>query len=136
MEDKIISKSINDIKDFIISRSVGNFNNEICGFVGFDENEKYFVATLEKNESSDPKSFFSINPANYLKFKNQYSMLSIFHSHVVGDENPSDFDIRMSEASCLSFMIFSINSRKFYIYEPQNKDYDVNILTRLKEKIL
>lgn len=136
MEDKITSKSINDIKDFIISHSICNFNNEICGFIGFDEIEKCFVATLEKNESSDPRSFFSINPASYLKFKNQYSMLSIFHSHVIGDENPSDFDIRMSEASCLTFTIFSINSHKFYIYEPQNKDYNVNILTRLKEKIL
>lgn len=136
MEDKIVSKSIGEIKDFIINHSMRNFNNEICGFIGFDKKQENFIATIEKNESSDPSSFFVINPANYLKFKNQYSLLGVFHSHVIGDENPSDFDIRMSEASCLSFLIFSINSRKFYIYEPQNKDYDVNILTRLKGKIL
>jgi hypothetical protein len=42
MEDKITSKSINDIKDFIINHSIRNFNNEICGFIGFDEIEKCF----------------------------------------------------------------------------------------------
>lgn len=136
MEDNISTKSINQIKDFIINHSAKNFNTEICGFIGFDENNNEFVASLEKNESPDPKSFFLISPVNYLKFKNQYSMLSIFHSHIIGDENPSEFDIKMSESCCLSFTIFSLNSKKFHIYEPQNKDYNVKILQRIKDKIL
>lgn len=136
MDAKIISKSLNEIKDFIMNHSCKNFHNEICGFIGFDENEKCFIATVEKNESTDPKSFFIINPVAYLKFKNQYSLLSIFHSHIIGDENPSEFDIKMSESCCLAFTIFSINSKKFHIYEPKNSDYDVKILQRIKDKIL
>jgi proteasome lid subunit RPN8/RPN11 len=136
MEDKITSKSIKQIKDFIINHSIRNFSNEVCGFIGYDESKNNFVATLEKNESPDPKSFFAINPSNYLKFKNTYSLLSVFHSHIIGDESPSEFDIKMSESCCLAFTIFSINSKKFHIYEPKYFDYDVNIMTRLKEKIL
>lgn len=136
MEDNIKTKSINEIKDFIMNHSAKNFHNEICGFIGYDEQSEEFVASVEKNESNDPRSFFVISPINYLQFKNQYSMLSVFHSHVVGDEQPSDFDIKISESCCLSFTIFSINSKKFHIYEPKNKDYDVKILQRIKDKIL
>ena len=136
MEDKIKSKSINDIKDFIIQKSLKNFHTEICGFVGFEDSTNQFVATLEKNIATDPKSFFMMSPVKYLKFKNDYSLISIFHSHIVGDELPSEFDIKMSESCCLSFSIFSINSKKFHIYEPKNKDYDVNILQKVKDKIL
>lgn len=136
MEDKIKNKSVNEIKDFIINHSLKNFYNEICGFIGFDKTTNEFVATLEKNVSNDPKSFFVINPVSYLKFKNEYELISVFHSHIIGDESPSEFDIKMSESCCLSFSIFSINSKKFYIYEPQSKHYDVNIMQRLKDKIL
>ncbi len=136
MEDKISNKSLKIIKDFIANRSYQKFQTEICGFIGFDENNGEFVATIENNESDNPREFFAINPVNYLRFKNDYSLVGVFHSHVIGDENPSEFDVKMSEACCLSFIIYSINSQKFKIYEPQHKDYDVNILERIKGKFL
>jgi proteasome lid subunit RPN8/RPN11 len=137
MEDNIIKTvSISEIKDFIINNSVINVNTEICGFLGFDENAQKYIAKIEKNESPNPKDFFIINPVNYLNFKNSYSLISVFHSHVIYDEQPSEFDIKMSESLCLPFMIFSINSKKFHIYEPQNKDYDVNMLERIKAKLI
>jgi len=133
MENKLHHRSLNKIKDFLANSSFQSFN-EVCGFLGFDEDDKQFVAQIEKNQASDPKSFFLIDPISFLKFKESYSIVAVFHSHVSGDENPSEFDIKMSEACCLPFMIFSINSKKFYIYEPKNKDYDVNILEMVKGK--
>jgi proteasome lid subunit RPN8/RPN11 len=129
-------KSIIKIKDFIANKCFENTNQEICGFVGYNEESKMYVATVEKNESSDPKNYFVINPASYLKFKNENSMLGVFHSHVAGDEAASEFDIKMSEVCCLPFIIFSINSKKFNIYEPKNQDYDVNLLERIKAKLI
>lgn len=134
MDDKIQSKSINDIKDFIINSCHKNLYHEVCGFIGFDEQSKMYIATLEKNISPNPASFFAISPASYLKFKNEHSMVGIFHSHIAGDENPSEFDIKMAEANCLAFVIFSTNTKKFHIYEPKNTDYNVNILQRIKDK--
>jgi proteasome lid subunit RPN8/RPN11 len=134
MEDKISNKSLSVIRDFLVNHSLKNTVSEICGFVGFDKEKKEYVATIEKNQANDPKSFFAINPVRYLKFKNSYSLVSVFHSHVIGDESASEFDIKMSESCCLSFLIYSINSNKFNIYEPQNKHYDVNILERIKVK--
>ena len=136
MEDNIIkSVSISEIKDFIINNSFLNMNIEICGLLGFDNDSQSYIAKMEKNESPDPKNYFLMNPLSYLNFKNQYDLIGVFHSHVVCDEQPSEFDIKMSESTCLPFVIFSINSKKFHIYEPQNKDYDVNILERLKAKL-
>ena len=135
MEDKILNKSFVVIKNFLTTHASLNSINEICGFIGYDESSKKFVATIEKNQAVDPKSFFSINPVNYLKFKKDYSLIAVFHSHVAGDESPSEFDIKMSESCCLSFIIYSINTNKFYIYEPKNQDYDVKILERIKAKL-
>lgn len=134
MEDKIKTKSLLEIKKFLIDHSLMNPINEICGFVGFDSNSNEYVATIEKNQAEDSKSFFAISPASYLRFKKEYSLVCVFHSHVLGDESASEFDIKMSEASCLAFSIYSLNTEKFNIYEPQNKDYDVNILERFKVK--
>lgn len=135
MEDKITSKSINAIKDFMANTAFKSPYVEVCGFVGFDENEEKYVVQFEKNIAQDPKNFFSISPVRYLNFKNENKFVGIFHSHVIGDENPSEFDIKMSEAACMPFIIFSLNSKKFSFYEPQNKEYDVNIVERFKKKL-
>lgn len=132
---KINSNSINKIKQFIIDQSDTNFSQEICGFIGFDEQNKSYVAQLEKNQAADPRNFFIISPLSYLKFKNEYSIIGIFHSHIVGDESLSEFDIKTSEVSCVPFIVFSINSRKFCFYEPQNKEYNVKLINTFKKKI-
>ena len=135
MENKIENKSATEIRDFLANHSYKNMSNEICGFVGFNDESKKFIATIEKNEAIDPRSYFVINPVSYLRFKDSYSILGIFHSHIMGDENPSEFDIKMSESCCVPFVIFSINSKKFHVYEPQNNDCDVKTLGRLKVKL-
>jgi proteasome lid subunit RPN8/RPN11 len=135
MDKYIKHKSINKIRDFIVNCCLEQVNNEVCGFVGRDTQEQKYIATLEKNEAQDPRGFFVLNPASFLNFKNEYSILGIYHSHVVGDETPSEFDIKMSEACCLPFITYSLNTKKIHIYEPSNADYDVKLFERLKEKL-
>ncbi len=136
MEDKITTTTISALRDFIINACNLNLAYEICGFVGFNEESNQYVATIENNQASNPSEFFSISPVSYLKFKNNHSIIGVFHSHVAGDESPSEFDIKMSESCCLPFIIYSLNSKKFSIYEPKTPDYDVNRLTGIKEKFL
>jgi proteasome lid subunit RPN8/RPN11 len=135
MDDKFLNFQISAVKDFLINKSNQNLYLEICGFIGYDLLQHKYIVQIEKNASSDPKNFFSISPAKYLAFKNSYKMIAVFHSHVIGDEKPSEFDIKMSENCCVPFSIFSINSQKFHFYEPQNKEYDVKLVSGFKEKL-
>lgn len=109
-------------------------SREICGFVGYDE-DGFYIFQPEKNISQDPQNYFSMDPYNFLKFKERHGLLAVFHSHVVGDAKPSDFDIKQAGFSCVPFLIYSINSKKFEIYCPPNAETDVNRLNKVKEKI-
>jgi proteasome lid subunit RPN8/RPN11 len=137
MENKqyILTTSVNKIKNFIQNHSDLNIATEICGFVGFNKKQKKYIAQIEKNQAVDPKNFFLISPLNYLKFKKNNEIIAVFHSHIVGDESLSEFDIKTSELICTPFIIFSTNTRKFSFYEPHNKEYDVNIIDKFKEKV-
>lgn len=106
---------------------------ETCGFIAFDSKAKKYILTVEKNESSDPSNFFMINPARFLFCKERFSLLGVFHSHIVADESPSEFDIKMSEACCIPFLVYSLNTEKISTYEPKNKDYDEGIFLKIKK---
>lgn len=135
MDNQIKHRSLNKIKDFIVTHCINHVANEVCGLIGWDERENKYVASIEKNEAQDPRNFFVLNPAAFLKFKNSYSLLGVYHSHIIGDESPSEFDIKMSEACCVPFIVYSLNTKKFHIYEPHNNDSDVKLFARIKEKL-
>jgi proteasome lid subunit RPN8/RPN11 len=126
---------LTDALNIIKKWSEENLYTEICGFLGFDLNENKYIAKLEKNCASDPRQFFAISSLNYLLFKNQYEMLSVFHSHIIGDEDPSEFDIKMSENCCIPFLVYSINTKQFKVHEPINCEYNLNIFNKIKTKI-
>ena len=109
-----------------------NFKQEICGFLGYDYEKKEFIVQKEENIAKDPRSHFLINPLSYLLFKDSYSMIAVFHSHIVGDETESEFDVKMSDNCCQPFLIYSLNTKKINIYTPETIESDVNILERIK----
>lgn len=109
-----------------------NFKQEICGFLGYDYEKKEFIVQKEENIAKDPRSHFLINPLSYLLFKDSYGMIAIFHSHIIGDETESEFDVKMSDNCCQPFLIYSLNTKKINIYTPETIESDVNILERVK----
>ena len=112
-----------------------NPSMEVCGFLGFDKDGKLFVIREEYNSSPSPAQFFLINPLDYLLFKDEYELLGLFHSHILGDEQPSDFDIKMAQNCSVPFLIYSLNTKKTHIYEPQIIECDVNMVRRMKALI-
>ncbi len=118
--------------EYIKKLSHQNFKGEICGFLGYDYQTDRYIIQKEENIAPDPSSLFLINPLNYLLFKDAYEMVAIFHSHIVGDESASEFDVKMAENCCQPFLIYSLNSKKINIYTPQNTEADVKILERIK----
>lgn len=112
-----------------------NLKREICGFLGFDHHKKEYLVQTEENVSEDPSNFFLINPLSYLLFKDKHQMIGVFHSHILGDEKPSEFDVKMSENCCQPFIIYSLNSKKINIYTPKSSEVDVTILNRIKAAV-
>jgi len=105
---------------------------EACGFIG--EKDGSYTALICQNKSQDPANFFSIDPLEYLMFTEQYNPVALFHSHIKGDEQPSEHDIMMSENSCLPFFIYSLNTKNFHFYMPKKTKADVSIVERFKKK--
>lgn len=129
-----IFSEVKDLILFLKNESEFSLKAELCGLIGLND-KKNFCYRKMQNRSKDPQSYFLVDPYDYLSFVNDYEMFGIFHSHLVGDENASEFDKKTSNNSCYFFLIYSINTEKFSIYEPQQKDYDVNIIERIKELI-
>jgi proteasome lid subunit RPN8/RPN11 len=130
----IIFDNIKQFISFLREESNYSLLAELCSIVGLNKDNKLVYRQMQ-NRSKDPAAYFMIDPYDYLSFINEYKCLAIFHSHLVGDELPSDFDASTSENCCYPFIIYSIVTEKFFIYEPEYKDYDVNIIQRLKELI-
>lgn len=108
---------------------------ELCGLVGVSKKNGKLIYQIMKNRARTPEDFFMIDPYDYLSFVEKNELVLIFHSHLLGDELPSDFDIKTSENCCYPFLIYSICTEKFCIYEPQYKNYDVNILEGIRRSI-
>ena len=109
-----------------------NFTQEVCGFLGFDEDINKYIVQVEENISDEPADKFVINPLNYLLFKEDYKMIAVFHSHIKGDETESEFDVKMADNCCQPFLIYSLNTKKINIYTPKSIEGDVNKLERIK----
>tara|TARA_R110000824_G_scaffold388164_1_gene583642 strand:- start:4375 stop:4788 length:414 start_codon:yes stop_codon:yes gene_type:complete len=118
--------------EYIKKLSHKNFKGEICGFLGYDYATNRYIVQKEENIAPDTSSLFLINPLNYLLFKDAYGMVAIFHSHIVGDETASEFDVKMADNCCQPFLIYSLNSKKINIYTPEITEADVKILERIK----
>ena len=125
--------NIKEALQVIVDESESNSFIEICGFLGFDREKETYVVQNEKNVAEDPSKHFMIDPLNYLLFKERYDLLAVYHSHINTDAEPSEFDVKMSNNCCIPFLIYSIETKKFDLYEPQNLETDVNTYNRFKE---
>lgn len=125
-------QDINDLLNLLKNEAETNLLTEICGLISFKNNS--FIYKRMINISSE-RNFFKINPKEYLDFVRDNNCFCIFHSHISGDEKPSEIDILNSDNCCKAFLIYSVVSEKFYLYEPHNKDYDVNIINLINSNL-
>jgi len=130
MEEKF--KEAEEALGCIKKLSHKSLNREICGFLGYDYSLNQYIVQKEENIAATPSSLFLINPLNYLLFKDAYEVVAIFHSHIVGDETASEFDVKMADNCCQPFLIYSLNTKKINIYTPETTETDVKILERIK----
>lgn len=115
--------------NYLKKQSMLTPNMEICGALGKDGEN--FVAQILKNKHPDPKNYFSVDPLELLAFSRKYRMVSIFHSHCVGDSQASDFDKKTSENIEIPFLIYSLPEKKFNLFIPEFHDCDVEELKEI-----
>lgn len=118
------------IKD-LITDSKKNPMMEICGFIGYDG--KKFCYKRMTNHNPQPQEYFSIAPLDYLKFKNEFVFIAVFHSHIKSGCEPTDFDIVNSKNCALPFLIYSITENKFHLHIPENSEVNETLLSEFKE---
>ncbi len=124
------NKSFRKILAFIQEHCERYFAVECCGFIG--KNGKDYVVQFVQNRSPRPNDFFCVDPLDYLKFKSENEFVSLLHSHINGDESFSETDKANSEATCLPSIVYSLNTKKFAIYEPKTHEVDVITLNKVK----
>ena len=106
---------------------------EVCGFIILKDDE--FDILEVENMAEDKESEFYISAKSFLYARENNQLVAVFHSHPNGNEEPSEYDKNCSEATCIPFVIFSNQTRKFSAYIPEFLDVDEEIIKKLKDQL-
>jgi proteasome lid subunit RPN8/RPN11 len=110
--DKLYSKEIIEYAESLQDQ-------EACGLVVLDKSMSTKFLPMQ-NQSFDVTKTFLIDPYTFLKHKLTSTVLGIFHSHYDSDEKPSKSDIELSEESGIPYLIYSLVTKKFFLYYPSS----------------
>lgn len=100
----------------IVEHAESNPKEEVCGTINLDRNLLVYT-NREINQSFNKAEMFEISPA---KIFNQEKIIGIYHSHPSTDENPSDADKLNSEELGIPFLIYSLVTKKIFLYIPNS----------------
>jgi proteasome lid subunit RPN8/RPN11 len=132
IKNELHTKNLNKVFDFIKDICEEDRYYESCGLIGIKNNE-YVVKRCE-NKSTIPKDHFVVEPLDYFFFKEENKILCVYHSHVSGDEKPSEDDVLMAKSCCLPFLIYSTETKKFKLHIPNELEYDRIIVKEIENK--
>lgn len=106
-------------EESIIVHAEGNPEEEVCGFVLL---HKDLTVSVEPaiNEHSAPRDCFTISPKSFIKHSIGKTIVGIYHSHPRNNERPSPPDIAMSEEMGIPYLIYSVITKKFFLYYPES----------------
>lgn len=111
--------SLSKYTEKIIEHAENNPSVEVCGFVTFKKDLTISV-DQQKNQSSTPEDCFEISPQKWINHQINEKVLAIYHSHPKSTETPSGQDIRMSEEMGVPYLIYSLITKKFFLYYPES----------------
>jgi proteasome lid subunit RPN8/RPN11 len=93
---------------------------ECCGLFVFENNKTEYTFLSFNNEKLLEKDLFSMNNSEFLKHYLSGNILSLFHSHIDYDENPSSLDIDIAESLGIPSYIFSLSTNESFLYYPSS----------------
>ena len=117
-------------KKDLIEYANTDLKKEVCGFICYKDGELLFKPA--KNHSNDD-DIFLINPADFLQVKLKGDLLAIFHTHINGREDPSEYDIENSKNCLYPFLIYSLTTERFHLFDMPNFQRSEKGVIMLKE---
>ena len=109
------------IEKLLITHANINKDEECCGFIDLNNIKQLIIIPCE-NIYEFPESGFKISPREFLKIKQKYEIVCLYHSHPVGPAKFSKKDLDQSEELCLPICLYSIQDQDFNIYFPQSQE--------------
>lgn len=119
--------------DFFKNESLSCPNREIVGLWGIKNEEP--IAKIVKNRAPDPQNYFAVDPLELLQFQKDHEFLAVFHSHIYGDSQFSEWDKVTSDNCLLPFIVYSLCEDKFNLYVPPDCEVSSVNLSKVKEAL-
>ena len=129
-QELIYTNPVDSLKKDLIEYANTDLKKEVCGFICYKDDKLIFKPA--KNHSND-EDIFLINPADFLQVKLQGDLLAIFHTHVNGREDPSEYDIKNSRNCFYPFLIYSLATERFHLFDMPNFKRSEKGVIMLKE---
>lgn len=107
------------IEKLLVAHANINKNEECCGFIVLD-NVKHLIIIPCENIYDFPEDGFRVCPHEFLKIKQKYKIVCLYHSHPQGDSTFSKKDLDQAEELSLPICVYSIQDESFNIHFPKS----------------
>lgn len=114
----------------IINYAESEPNKEVCGFVCFKDGSFYFEPT--ENQATFQAENFIISPIEFLCKKMNNELVAVFHSHPNTKEDFSESDLKNAKNCMYPFLVYSLVSQKFNLFDMPDFERDEISVTKLK----
>ena len=114
-----------DLKNF----SESSLGREVCGFI-FEEEGNLALKKIRNRSSKN--NLFIMEPIEFLQAKLSGKLVSIFHSHINGSEEPSKYDIKNAENCLYPYLIYAVETKKFSLFDKSYFDRPEKCVNKLK----
>lgn len=105
---------------------------EVCGFITIENGE--LKAEPAKNIAIYQDDVFEIHPLEILRQIRTGKLAAIYHTHPQTGEQESKFDRFNCENSCIPYVIYSKESKKFNLVLPRKPHVKNEFIEILKKK--
>ncbi len=111
--------SLNNYQKEIIKHAESQPEEEVCGLVLLNRDLTISIKKL-KNLSDKKQESFAFSPQYFIDCKINQKILGIYHSHPKTTEEPSMQDTLISEEMGIPYLIYSLKTKKFFLYYPES----------------
>lgn len=108
---------LDNIKELIKKHAIRVLPQECCGFVVKNNENINIIECI--NIATNPNVNFQISSFEFLKVKNRYQILYIYHSHPVEQDLFSPLDIITANNLNLPMVLYSVVNNIFKVYDPR-----------------
>ena len=131
-QERMNTHQNNNLIKEIIEFSESSPLREVCGFIIYKDGLLSFEKMINHSHMDD---YFKIDPISFLERSLSNELLAIFHTHVDSEEHPSEYDIQNSKNCLYPFLIYSLETKKFNLFNMPEFKGSKNGVNMLREAI-